>query len=223
MQSNLYRYIKFVFFQIVSVMLKTRFSPCWDEQKKPEVVHQEVLSGWTSEWMLRPTNYPQNGLEMWDYQTCRSDREVDSLSTREPVHWNKYRKDALAARWEGGGGRRRSEVLWQENKKRGCVCLMPEQSTLQVFYMRGTNGWKKRPERRARMGTRKWNRRGGRDASWRWSGTLNIEVKAGRSRPRVEWSSPGRGRASFLGVHGQLEPLQKENGGEKKNLTVAVS
>lgn len=36
--------------------------------------------------------------------------------------------------------------------------------------------------------------------------TLNTEVKAGRSGPRVEWSSPGR-RWAFLGVHGQLEPL----------------
>ncbi len=47
------------------------------------------------------------------------------------------------------------------------------------------------------------------DESERRSGTLNVEVKAGRSGPRVEWSSPGR-RWAFLGVHGQLEPLQME-------------
>lgn len=35
----------------------------------------------------------------------------------------------------------------------------------------------------------------------------SVEVKAGRSGPRVEWSSPGR-RWAPLGVHGQLEPLQ---------------
>lgn len=40
---------------------------------------------------------------------------------------------------------------WEEvwgivtEKKRGCVCLMPEKSTVQVFYVRVTNGWKERP------------------------------------------------------------------------------
>lgn len=39
-----------------------------------------------------------------------------------------------------------------------------------------------------------------------------VEVKAGRSGPRVEWSSPGR-RWAHLRVHGQLEPLQSEREG----------
>lgn len=125
-----------------------------------------------------------------------------------------------------------------DRKKRGCVCLMPEKSTVQVFYVRVTNGWKERPisqwwkdksrERNAKrprwrkVKLERWNgrsvlewdrgREGWRWSGWRWSGTLNVEVKAGRSRPRVEWSSPGRRRAFsfFLGVHGQLEPLKTE-------------
>lgn len=45
---------------------------------------------------------------------------------------------------------------------------------------------------------------------------LRDEVKAGGSRPPVEWSSPGRRWAFFifffffLGIHGQLEPLQTD-------------
>lgn len=123
-----------------------------------------------------------------------------------------------------GGDEQR--LWWEESlrycdrNKRGCVYLMPEKSDRKTVLYFSRDGWKQRPmffddgsddtscernaerleseteERRRRPKRRWWNDEDG--VGGGVGDDLSDEVKAGGSRPPVEWSSPGRWWAFFI-------------------------
>lgn len=150
----------------------------------------------------------------------------------------------LAQEWVCGRG----SVRYCDRNKRGRVCLMPEKSygskkskqglrlkeETEMSVMIGGqsiegNEEEEKPNRMlnvAHLGSMKsgavrrdWGRLEVRWMRAKGGQAHSGEVKAGRSGPRVEWSSPGR-RQAFLGVHGQLEPLGMER---RRNVSTMMS
>lgn len=136
--------------------------------------------------------------------------------------WGLFYRDEHAGLTSGGDEQR---LWWEESlrycdrNKRGCVYLMPEKSDRKTVLYFSRDGWKQRPmffddgsddtscernaerlkseteERRRRPKRRWWNEDG---VGGRVGDDLSDEVKAGGSRPPVEWSSPGRRWAFFI-------------------------